>query len=114
MSGTVTLDGQPMEKGCISFTPEDDQAGTAGSDIEAGRFQIPQLKPGKYRVQIVGLPNGPVIAPGSKEAMRTLSDQEVRAMMNPLPPDVLGNDRLIEIQAGAQTHHFPLESPTRP
>src|SRR5688500_9947265 len=51
--GAVTLNGRPLDKGYISFTPEGAQGGTAGGDIEAGRYEVSRLKPGTYRVQVV-------------------------------------------------------------
>jgi hypothetical protein len=56
ITGTVTLDGKPLEKAQISFRP---QAGTAspsaGGNILNGKFTIaPErgLLPGKFRVEI--------------------------------------------------------------
>jgi hypothetical protein len=39
VQGEVTLDGQPIKDGRISFTPVDGEASTAGSSIVDGRFQ---------------------------------------------------------------------------
>jgi hypothetical protein len=58
VSGTVSLDGEPLSGGSIQFTPAADSAGapiTGGSPIENGRFSIARtdgLVPGKYRVSI--------------------------------------------------------------
>jgi hypothetical protein len=56
VSGTVTLDGQPLASGTIQFTPVDQATGVAGGDaIRDGRFSIPRetgLVPGSYRVAI--------------------------------------------------------------
>src|SRR5688500_13296358 len=56
ISGTITVDGAPVEIGTIHFRPADapDSRG-AGASIEAGRFQLPTehgLKPGKYEVSV--------------------------------------------------------------
>ncbi len=54
VSGTVTLDGQPLESGAILFLPKG--AGpSAGTQIENGRFSIARgdgPSPGDYRVEI--------------------------------------------------------------
>lgn len=56
LTGTVTLDGQPLAEGSITFMP---QAGTtspsAGANITEGRFSISAEKgllPGVFRVEI--------------------------------------------------------------
>jgi len=54
--GTVTLDGQPLAEGTISFRPAPGTSGnTAGRAIHKGRFELPAergLPPGEYIVQI--------------------------------------------------------------
>ena len=56
ISGTVTLDGQPLPKGTIQFRPASQAEATAsGGMIDEGRFALPRgegLVLGKYRVQI--------------------------------------------------------------
>jgi len=55
ISGTVTLDGQPLPKGTIQFRPASQEATAAVGMIDDGRFAIPRsegLVPGKYKVQI--------------------------------------------------------------
>ena len=53
-SGTVTLDGKPLENGGITFQPAPGSDGhSAGGQIANGRFQLAAnhgLKPGKYLV----------------------------------------------------------------
>jgi hypothetical protein len=56
VSGTVTLDGEPLASGTIQFSPAGAGAGVGGgSKIEDGQFSIPRatgLVPGDYQVSI--------------------------------------------------------------
>jgi hypothetical protein len=57
VSGTITLDGQPLAKGLISFDPDKGQADavSAGAVVTEGSYSIARnegLTPGKYRVSI--------------------------------------------------------------
>ena len=55
VSGTVNLDGQPLDGGTISFEPLGEGGTSGGSTVTAGTFQIPEeqgLPPGTYRVRI--------------------------------------------------------------
>ena len=56
ISGTVTLDGQPISSGAILFEPATQESGTAvGATIRQGRFAISSHEgpvPGSYRVRI--------------------------------------------------------------
>jgi len=56
VSGTVTLDGAPLDQGSIQFAPlvREDSVGS-GAMIKDGKYEIPELKGlpvGKYRVRI--------------------------------------------------------------
>jgi len=55
MTGTVTVDGQPLEKGVITFYPNGPGT-TVGGEVIAGKFELAREQgptPGKYRVEIV-------------------------------------------------------------
>jgi hypothetical protein len=56
MSGTVTVDGQPLTSGAILFEPATEQSGTAvGATIRRGTFVITREQgavPGTYRVRV--------------------------------------------------------------
>ncbi len=56
VSGTVTLDGQPVAMGSISFRPAKGTTGnTAGAAIVEGRYAVAAergLPPGEYTVQV--------------------------------------------------------------
>jgi len=55
ISGTVTLDGQPLIGGYVIFEPKDGQPVQSGGMIEKGRFEVPRQSgaiPGRYSVAI--------------------------------------------------------------
>ncbi len=59
MTGAVTVDGKPLEKGVITFYPEGPGT-TVGGEILEGHFSLAQengATPGKYRVEIVAYKN---------------------------------------------------------
>ena len=65
-SGTVTLDGKPLESGLITFLPAPGSDGhSAGGQITNGEFHLPAdhgLKPGKYLVTIQSFkPTGRIV-----------------------------------------------------
>jgi hypothetical protein len=51
VTGSVTVDEQPVENGSIVFFPQDGQGATAGGEITAGKYTI-QCTPGAKRVEI--------------------------------------------------------------
>jgi len=63
ISGTVKIDGKPLDTGNISFQPIDGQNTAGGGTISDGRYHVPReggLVPGKYAVII----NSPVPGTG--------------------------------------------------
>jgi hypothetical protein len=72
ISGTVTLDGQPLESGYITFEPKGTQNTQAGASIVAGKFEIPQpagAAPGHYAVAVMAGAGKPLgnLSPGTPE-----------------------------------------------
>jgi hypothetical protein len=111
IDGTVTLNGQPLAKGLITFSGEGSGTGTGGGSIRDGKYRVKDLPPGKYHVQIAGEPENKFIEPNSPEAQRTLTDEEIRAMSDPLPAGTTGTEQHVEVKPGPQTHDFALEAP---
>jgi hypothetical protein len=55
VSGTVSLNGLPVEKGTIDFLLPEATQSTAQALIDRGRYSLPAMQgllPGKYRVKI--------------------------------------------------------------
>ncbi len=55
VSGKITLQGQPLKAGTISFVPLEKQDTQSGAPVENGDYSVPRpkgLKPGKYLIQI--------------------------------------------------------------
>jgi hypothetical protein len=73
ITGTVNLDGSPLEKGNIGLQPLENGRTSSGAIIAGGKFSIPAdkgLPVGKYRVEVHAAapgtpPPDPNAAPGS-------------------------------------------------
>jgi hypothetical protein len=67
ISGTVKLDGQPLDQGIISFNDAEGKKPSVEAAIQDGAFVVPAEKgplPGKYRVAIDSADaNGPTARP---------------------------------------------------
>jgi hypothetical protein len=114
VAGSVTLNGEPLEKGLVSFAAVDERGGSGGGDISGGKYETKGLLPGKYVVHVAGTPQGEIIMPGDPRTKRTMSDTEIRAMSDPIPPDATGNDQTIELEAGERkTLDFKLQSKSK-
>lgn len=107
ISGTVTLDNQPVEMGAISFLPMDGKEGArGGASIENGKYTVPAekaLPPGKYKVEIrwpkktgKKIPNEDMPMDETKEA---------------IPPQYNSKSTLtVELTSGQNEKNFDLKS----
>lgn len=58
ITGTVTVDGAPVDRGLISFQSAGGSGPTSGTQIEEGRFSLAAdhgLLPGEYKVSVQAL-----------------------------------------------------------
>jgi hypothetical protein len=112
LSGTVTYEGVPVEKGRIEFQHAEGKSAAAGADIVNGRYSISGLAPGPWIAQITAAKK--ISFPRSTQE---LADQAAKGLpppeapAEPIPADADGNNATIEVSAGAQTRDFALKKP---
>jgi hypothetical protein len=107
LSGTVTLDGQPLKDGYITFfPPEGSTATTLGTKVTNGQYIINPMIPGERRAVISATPEVQVQQSGNGPAL--LRFMPTAQMIFPLTQ---GNNRTIEIRRGKQTLDFELKNP---
>ncbi len=110
LSGKVTLDGQPVESGSISFLPPTEQAPVrvSGGTITAGAYSVPKEKganAGSYRVEIRAL------KPTGKKVKDPDLGGEKDVMVEAIPAKF--NEKSIltaEVAADKTTFDFALQS----
>ncbi|MCI0361576.1 MAG: hypothetical protein L0211_24085 [Planctomycetaceae bacterium] len=112
VSGTVLLDGQPVEEGSIQFIPVEGTKGAgAGGIIKSGNYHIPRdngVAVGRNRVELRsfrtsgGKVQDPTGAPG------VFTDERVQAF----PPEYNDNSTVVkEVQSGRNV--FDFDVPTK-
>ena len=113
ISGSVTLDGQPLSEGTILLEPVTDRSGTAvGATIRRGAFAITREQgpvPGSYRARIYAS-SGVQDPPGKGQTERT------RRPMVELIPDVYNtrSDLRADVSDRGENHFkFDLHSEDR-
>jgi hypothetical protein len=106
VSGDVTLDGQPLLKGHIAFTPLDGQGQTGGVFIENGKFSGP-VPVAKMRVKIHSTkPSGK-----KYKAYDTPESPWEEDVMEALPAKYNEkSDITLDVKRGRQTVNYELQS----
>ena len=110
--GKVTLDGQPLETGVISFQPMEGTAGpAAGATIAQGEYKVQgeaMPSPGTYRVEIKSQKKtGKKMPVGSPAPPGTMAEETIEAV----PPQYNKKSTLQrELKGGQNTVDFELAS----
>ncbi|WP_145172450.1 hypothetical protein [Gimesia aquarii] len=107
VEGMVTLNGNPVEKGVITFIPAGKGA-SAGAKIESGKFMIPKQQgpsPGDYRVEIdSSVPTGKQILSTDGETMEDEFENSIPPKFNRL------TELKVTLKTGNNQHLFDLET----
>ena len=106
VTGSVTINGQPLRQGYITFFPTAGTKATCGAEVIDGQYQVKPMIPGPRRVVIAGTPN--VQAASHVNGPTTL---KIVASANAVSLHAKGNQQVVEIQQGKQTLDFALQNP---
>ena len=109
VTGTVTLDGQPLEKGSINLMPmPGTKSPTAGAQIVDGNFTVAAKGgtfAGKFRVEITAS------RPSGKKIPHPMTGEMIEATEQFLPAKYNKQSELqVEITEGTNQLEFPLTS----
>ncbi len=120
--GTVTYNGEAVEKGSIAFMPADGKGQPFGAMIVDGRYVADKPTAGKRIATIRGLKK---INFGrtSEESLKNYEEAKaggkewagnVSEPTDYIPEAAEGNSQTVEITAGQQTLDFTITGPPRP
>jgi len=106
VEGEVTLDGQPLQEGGISFVPLDGQTPTAGGSIQDGRYSL-EVPPGTKRIEITATK---VI--GQRQAYEGDPNSPMIDITESLIPERFNmrSELQFDVKPGVNTKDFHLES----
>lgn len=105
VQGQVTLDGQPVASGTISFTPVDGQATTAGGPITSGSYSV-QVPRAAMKVSI----SSPKVI-GKRKAYNTPDSPEINIMGEAVPARYNEKTELqLDVKPGVNKQDYPLQS----
>lgn len=104
VSGTVTFNGQAVEKGAISLFPADGKGAPVGGMIANGRYTVTGVAPGEKIVQLT--------APVSVGVRRDDYGNDTQ-MSEDLMPAAWGrgSQEKLTVTAGSVTKDFPITGP---
>lgn len=98
VSGSVSFNGQPLDKGQISFVPSDGKGSPVSGTISGGKFSVAKVPVGKCKVVISSMLAGPAPSSMGDATKEKKKDGPVEV----LPTDE-GNSKEQDIPAGGTT-----------
>ncbi|MBA2118004.1 hypothetical protein [Bremerella alba] len=105
VTGNVTLDGQPVNKGKISFEATDGRGGVEGDSIVNGQYTM-MTTPGSKSVKI----NSPEVV-GQRKTYGTADSPSEDVTKESIPKNYNRNTELkIEVNSSSLKHDFDLKS----
>jgi hypothetical protein len=105
VSGSVTLDGQPLKSGVIRFVPVDGATATADSMVTDGKFSA-SVPPGEKKVSI----SAPKVT-GTRRMYETPDSPTIDVTEELLPKRYNAQSELtLKVESGAQSKDFALQS----
>jgi hypothetical protein len=106
IQGEVTMDGQPVENGLITYKPISGEAGQAQAAIKGGKYSIASATPGTMRVTIS------VQKAVGKSKVYDSPDSPERVEYKEIAPERYNTKSELQkdIKRGANTINWTLES----
>ena len=96
VSGKITLDGQPLASGSITFLPEGgEQARPTATDFSDGIYSLTDAPLGRVRVRIISTKETGKLIPGSSEMVPEVVDVVPQRYRQGIELEIAGdNDQL--------------------
>jgi len=108
LSGSVNVNGAPLEKGAVSFQPVD-KGMPSGGKIAGGKYSIARkdgLPVGKYRVSI----NAPVPGTGGEAPAGAMPGEPLPPPQELIPPDWnTSSEHYVEVTTGKNEFNFDVK-----
>jgi hypothetical protein len=105
VTGVVTLDDKPIERGAILFVPAEGKGPTAGGEIKGGRYTV-RVPRGVMKVSVTA----PKVV-GKKKLYPTPNSPEMEVTEEALPAKYNERTELkVEVTSGANQKDFALRS----
>ncbi len=110
VSGTVTVDGQPLVKGQLEFAPADGTGTPIGTSIVAGKYSV-RMTPGEKSVLVTETLDIPVVT-STEELQRQAAEGKRPAppTVSPVTPQTKGNSSKVSVTKETKQLDFKLET----
>ncbi len=109
VSGTVTFNGQPVEKGLISFYSADGKGTPVGGPISGGKYTVKNVPVGKAKVEVTSQ-TAPKASDSMGDSVKEGKEGKKASSKDDILPTDEGNGQFHEIAAGSATLDLTLRT----
>ena len=113
LTGKVTYNGEPVEKGSVRFASADGSGPGFGAQVVNGQYKTEKIRPGKHIAYIRGLTESHVLTKEQSIEMHENRDNRYGLPVDYIPESADGNGQTVEIKRGEHTLDFDLKGPPR-
>jgi len=114
LSGTVTYNGQPVERGSVTFASADGSGPGFGAQVVNGEYKADKVRRGQHVAYVRGLTKPVVLTKEASIELREKRNNRYGLPVDYIPEDAQGNNQSFNIEGGAQTIDFDIAGPPRP
>jgi hypothetical protein len=112
VSGKVTYNGEPVEKGSVTFSSADGSGPGFGAQVVNGQYKAEKVRLGPHKAHVRGLTDAPPLT-RDDFAKQQQQDNRYGLPVDYIPEDAEGNQQTVEITSGGNTVDFELKGPPR-
>ena len=113
VSGTVSYNGEPVERGSVTFASADGSGPGFGAKVVDGKYKADKVRRGQHVAYVRGLTKAPVITHDEFIHLQAQRDNRYGLPVDYIPEDADGNGQTVEIEGGSRTLDFVVKGPPR-
>ena len=106
VSGSVSVNGQPVSRGYVTFFPAQGTKATRGVEVKDGRYLLTVIPPGQWRVQVMETPDVEILDQNGGPPLL-----KMRNAKTALSSRASGNPLVVDIRRGKQTVNIAQQYP---
>jgi len=113
LQGTVTYNGEPVQKGSIVFLSSDGEGPGFSVQVRDGTYATDQPRLGRHVAVVRGLEESTTSSKEEFIRQREQKNNPHNLPVDYIPEDATGNSQTVDISGGEQTLDFALQGPPR-
>ena len=113
LHGTVSYNGEPVEKGSVTFLSNDGKGRGFGAQVRDGSYDAEKIELGKHIAVVRGIEKSGPISKDESIRQREQRNNPHGLAIDYIAEDATGNSQTVDVVGGEQVLDFVLQGPPR-